>query len=354
MWLDAVFSALNNLKSPALYVLDGVVVRQNPAADAVGLTCRQKLRDCLPQLSRLPQGEEKSHMMAELSGAVWEVTASCLEEGHLILLEKVTLPEQDPLLLSAVRSITPAVEEIIQAGGRLFPQLEELEDEEVQSHSAAISHGCFRLMRTLAELSAYDRLCREDAPLQKEACDVTEFFRDFALRLSDILLEADRKLSYTGPDKTVYGALDKQETKRAVLHLVSNACKFTPAGGTVSLSVKVLGKKLQILVENPGEVDENVLPSVFSRYAYPATTDPRQGAGLGLSLVQAIARRHGGAALMESGRGRTAVTLTLDIQVTENILNSPRVDYTGGYDPALVELSGQLPAHVFDSRSVDL
>jgi len=273
----------------------------------------------------------------------------------LFILQKAVKPSGDNLLLlSAASGIRPAVGEILSAGAQLFPMVEELENEKMQSAASKVSHGCFRLLRTLTELGAYNDLTNEDAPLFREKCNLSLVFLEFAEKTADVLLDAGIRLRYTLPESAVFGTVDKQEVQRATLHLIANAAAHTPEGGEVGLNVVPMGKKLRITVENAAAVDGSVLPTAFSRYLFPMEGEESQGAGLGLSLVQAVARLHGGTVLLESKENCTSVSMTLDISFPATELKAPRQDYCGGYDPVLVELADILPAETFDSRSVDL
>lgn len=351
----AIKTVLKMLAEPAFLAQDGHILWANPAAQALSLKEGDALPALLPPDAKLPEGEDALRCTAEFLGAEWDLSVQAMERQQLYILRKQQLPDSgNLLLLSASSSIRPAVEEILAAGARLFPQLEELENEEMQASASKISHGCFRLMRTLTELGAYDRLCREDAPLHREKCDLTEFFAAFAEKTADVLLDAGIRLQYSLPNSCVFGTVDKLEVQRAVLHLIANAAAHTPEGGELWLRVSLLGKKLRIAVENAASVQEDVLPTAFSRYLFPGEGDVKQGAGLGLSVVQKVAQHHGGTVLMESKDSLTSVSMTIDLSCPVTELKAPRQDYCGGYDPVLVELSPLLPAKTFDSRSVDL
>lgn len=351
----AIKTVLKMLAEPAFLAQDGHILWANPAATALSLKEGDAIPGLLPPDAKLPEGEDTLRCTAEFLGAEWDLSVQAMEHQQLYMLRKQQLPDSgNLLLLSASGSIRPAVEEILAAGARLFPQLEELENEEMQASASKISHGCFRLMRTLTELGAYDRLSREDAPLHREKCDLTEFFAAFAEKTADVLLDAGIRLQYSLPNTTVFGTVDKQEVQRAALHLIANAAAHTPEGGELWLKVSLLGKKLRITVENAASVQEDVLPTAFSRYLFPGEGDVKQGAGLGLSVVQKVAQHHGGTVMMESKDSLTSVTMTLDLTCSATELKAPRQDYCGGYDPVLVELSPLLPAETFDSRSVDL
>jgi two-component system, OmpR family, heavy metal sensor histidine kinase CusS len=99
---------------------------------------------------------------------------------------------------------------------------------------------------------------------------------------------------------------------RAVSNLVENALHFTPAGGTIQISIAAGAAHSQISVKDTGSgIAAEHLPRVFDRFYRADSSRSVQGSGLGLALVKSIMDLHGGSALVESEVDRgTTVTLT--------------------------------------------
>jgi PAS domain S-box-containing protein len=160
-----------------------------------------------------------------------------------------------------------------------------------------------RLVNDLLDLSrlARGKLELKRAPVELEI--VVELavqpFRAEAER-SQVALECQAE-----PGLWVDGDLDRLQ--QAVMNLVSNALKFTPAGGRVSASVRQAGNKGRIVVEDTGiGIDADRVPTIFEMF-HPGEGGVRraQGLGIGLALVRAIAELHGGSVRAQSaGAGR--------------------------------------------------
>jgi signal transduction histidine kinase len=101
----------------------------------------------------------------------------------------------------------------------------------------------------------------------------------------------------------VYG--DLHGLRRLVVNLLDNAVKYTPAGGTVTVSVQEDKGQVLISVDDTGVgISEDDLPHIFSRFYRCDQSRSQAGVGLGLSLAKAIARNHGGNITVTSGLGQ--------------------------------------------------
>ena len=97
---------------------------------------------------------------------------------------------------------------------------------------------------------------------------------------------------------------DAARLQQVVWNVLINALKFTPAGGTVSLDLTVIGGNAQVTVTDTGiGIPADFLPHVFERFrqADGSTTRRHGGLGLGLAIVRHIVEMHGGTVSAESG-----------------------------------------------------
>ena len=102
--------------------------------------------------------------------------------------------------------------------------------------------------------------------------------------------------------------------RRAISNLLSNAIKFTPPGKFIKLSLTEQGRVAEIAVANPGPpIPAETQERMFSRFyqADPARVRSGDSHGLGLSIVSAIAKMHGGQAFCESADGMTRVGIRI-------------------------------------------
>jgi signal transduction histidine kinase len=104
--------------------------------------------------------------------------------------------------------------------------------------------------------------------------------------------------SFAGNPRTVRDALE---------NLVTNAIKFTPEGGTISVLARSHGREVSFSVSDTGcGVPANELDHVFDKY-WQGTASERRGLGVGLFISRAIVEAHGGRMWASSltGKGST-------------------------------------------------
>ncbi len=120
------------------------------------------------------------------------------------------------------------------------------------------------------------------------------------------------------PSEPLEGEADRRALKQIVLNLVSNALKFTPRGGLVTVSLQALAGALELSVADTGiGIAEGDLERLGRPYEQAGdAVQQSRGTGLGLSLVRAFAELHGGEMSIESRLGEgTAVTVRLPVLI---------------------------------------
>jgi signal transduction histidine kinase/CheY-like chemotaxis protein len=131
---------------------------------------------------------------------------------------------------------------------------------------------------------------------------------------------------------------DSERLQQVVWNLLSNALKFTDAGGRVCVDVASDGANVRLLVRDNGQgVSPEFIPYVFDRFrqADASTSRRHGGLGLGLSLVRQIVELHGGKVSVESAGVMKGSTFWVSL-------------------PAAVGADRRLPVHPVTSEPVTL
>lgn len=126
------------------------------------------------------------------------------------------------------------------------------------------------------------------------------------------LEDANLRLQVTGDAQA---AVDAPLVKRALSNLLCNATRFAHKGSTIQVAIQTSGDHLELTVTNQGpSINPEHLPRLFDRFfrADPSRCcDETNHHGLGLAIVAAIARMHGGNTIARSEHGATTIGFTL-------------------------------------------
>jgi signal transduction histidine kinase len=179
----------------------------------------------------------------------------------------------------------------------LRSQVEAMQDGVIERNDASLAslhEEVLRLGRLVADLevlSAADaaRFTLRSAPIALEplASGVVEEFRAaFPDQQVSLQVEGDSAIVEGDPDRL----------RQVLTNLLSNAVRFTPAGGGVEVRVSTAGQEavLDVTDSGPG-IPEDELPRVFNRF-FRGSRSRGDGSGIGLAVVSELVRAHGGTA----------------------------------------------------------
>ncbi|MEH2291201.1 sensor histidine kinase [Nostoc sp.] len=105
---------------------------------------------------------------------------------------------------------------------------------------------------------------------------------------------------------------DITDLERIVTELLNHACKYTPAGESITVSAHLIGDRVELNITNSGiELTSNELSRIFEPFYHLSKHDPwkHSGTGLELALVQKMVRHLGGSIYVESAAGQTTFTV---------------------------------------------
>ncbi|HWY63042.1 MAG TPA: PAS-domain containing protein [Rhizomicrobium sp.] len=137
--------------------------------------------------------------------------------------------------------------------------------------------------------------------LELERIDLYGLLADVAVHAGDWAAKMNLNLELDCvPGSGVFLA-DQRRMRQIVFNLLSNAFKFTPGGGNITLSGRIVGDDVQIAVRDNGPgLPADVKANVFERFSARSQGSQRAGAGLGLALVNRFMELHDGWVEIES------------------------------------------------------
>jgi cell cycle sensor histidine kinase DivJ len=126
--------------------------------------------------------------------------------------------------------------------------------------------------------------------------------------------------------------VDPARFRQIVLNLVTNAIKFTPEGGTISLGAERTADGLVVKVSDTGiGISPDNLKHVFDPFFQVEQGDTRRyaGLGLGLSIVRDVIHAMNGEVGIESAEGQ-GTTVSIDLPLARQIVELPPHEGIGG------------------------
>ena len=196
--------------------------------------------------------------------------------------------------------------------------LELLEDsdeefsQETARHVTIVRRNAERLQRMVEELLFLSRVEAGGLPLDLAEVDVAEVARSAIGSAQPAAAAKSLTLTIDAPSSAATFA-DSNRIGQVFDNLISNAVKFTPAGGCIDVSVRCEnGNIITSVTDNGLGIPAADQPRLFERFFRSAATSELPGTGLGLTIVRAIVEGHGGEITCDSSEGAgTAFTFRL-------------------------------------------
>ncbi|HXW07546.1 MAG TPA: ATP-binding protein [Vicinamibacterales bacterium] len=202
----------------------------------------------------------------------------------------------------------------------------------------SVHDNATRQARLIDELLDFSRIMSGRTKLDLDVIDMRELIRGVAESMIPSAAARGIELRLTPvPPVSVPG--DARRLEQVFFNLLSNALKFTPAGGRIELETRLDDPMVEIRVADTGiGIEPEFLPHVFDRFrqADSATTRSHGGLGLGLSIARQLVEAHDGTIGVESpGRDGGATFVVRLPLAAEAAVHRP--------GPQSVEASAEMP-----------
>jgi PAS domain S-box-containing protein len=205
--------------------------------------------------------------------------------------------------------------------GALNPEQKRILEESVQS--------CERLLNIVNEMLDFSRIESGKLKLQNQQSDVLGLLRRVYRQMKMIADREKIDLSLDLPEVPAILIHDPDRIEQVLVNLISNAIKFTPSGGSITLSARERTKHgrglLEIAISDTGVgLSGSMLEKLFKGFQpfLPPESGPseRKNVGLGLAISKKIVEAHGGEIWAEGAEGegatfRFTLPLPLEAQV---------------------------------------
>ncbi len=187
-------------------------------------------------------------------------------------------------------------------------------DQEIRAGGQTIARNASTLAHILDDLLDLSAITNGNIRVEPEETDICEIVDVAVERHQGDAASKGVALTKTleHQDCLVFG--EPRRLQQIVRHLLSNAIKFTPRGGSVHVTVRSVGGYCDIEVTDTGAgIAKDLLPYVFDRFWRADSTAEQRysGLGVGLALAKRLAELHGGTVTAKSGGLNQGATFTL-------------------------------------------
>jgi signal transduction histidine kinase len=190
-------------------------------------------------------------------------------------------------------------------------------DSSLERPRALVERQLQHITRLVDDLADTARLASGDIELRRQPVDLTRQLQDAAQTWTPVAEQQHKRFVVALPDREMILSGDADRLHQVVSNVIGNAFKYTPPGGSITLSASVEGDRAVIAVADEGEgIVQEQLPHIFDLFQRATTTG--SGLGVGLAVVKALVTAHGGTvAAASEGLGRgTVITIRLPVTTT--------------------------------------
>ena len=195
--------------------------------------------------------------------------------------------------------------------------ISKFQDEDVQKQTGAIKRNANRLLGLINQLLDLSKLEAGKLELKASKQNIVPFLKGITMSFESVAERKDITLKVIPDREQIDLYFDKEKMTKIMTNLLSNAFKFTPEGGKITVIIKpssfpplvkgeLKGGSVEIKVRDSGiGISEEELPKLFDRFYQVDSSQTREheGTGIGLALTKELVELHKGKISVNSKPG---------------------------------------------------
>ena len=231
--------------------------------------------------------------------------------NHTLALEQVEKGKQSEIHQMKLRFFTNITHELRTPLSLILGPLEELLDSNKENKKnygplKTAHRNAVRLLNLVNQLLTFRKLERDHEEMNIEETDIISFLSDISDSFKDEmrLHHIDFKISYDFSPFPVF--MDRDKMEKVFYNLLSNAFKFTPEGGNISIVIAKKGESVSCTFKDSGiGIEPEFQDEIFRRFYekdnnHPSLRVQNEGTGIGLALSLQMVKLHKGEIKVES------------------------------------------------------
>ncbi|MDN4527127.1 cell wall metabolism sensor histidine kinase WalK [Fictibacillus fluitans] len=174
-----------------------------------------------------------------------------------------------------------------------------------------------RMIRLVTDLLQLSKMDSKDYKFNFVQTDLVQFMQDIIDRF-EMLQHEHLRFIRNLPERKIMVQIDTDKMTQVVDNVISNAIKYSPEGGTITIAASLHGRKIKVSIADQGVgIPKNNVSKIFDRFFRVDRARSRDlgGTGLGLAITKEIVLAHGGDIWAESEWGQgTTIHFTLPLK----------------------------------------
>lgn len=220
-----------------------------------------------------------------------------------------------------------------------------VKDKSSKGHAQSVLTNSKRLLKLINQLLDFSKLESGKMIIQPKAGKLNIFLKNILHSFELVAKQKQIQLELIENSTEIIHAFDHDKLEKVFFNLISNAIKFTPSNGRISITLTQEAETIIISVADTGiGIAENALPLIFDRFYQVdgSQTRAHEGTGIGLALVKELVELH---------RGTIEVTSTINQGTTFQIKLPLSADTLAASETQVIESESE--ANVQDYQLVD-
>lgn len=225
--------------------------------------------------------------------------------------------------------------------------LEHTKDEKMKKFLTPVHRNALRLLTLVNQILDFRKLEVYGQTLNPSYGDIVSFMRDVCSSFTLMADDVHCDLQFRSAVDRVEMLFDKDKVTKIMMNLLSNAFKYTPAEGCITVSLEVWNTDLQVKVADTGQgIPDADKERVFDRFYQAAPADNnRTGSGIGLHIVKEFVKLHKGEITVTDNEPHGAIfCFTIPIQKAAqsvSLMESSRENEEDKEDASLSPTEGE-------------
>ena len=195
-------------------------------------------------------------------------------------------------------------------------------NEFVQNQHKIMYRNAKTLLQLVNQLLDFRKSQSGKIQLKASRSNIVSFIENIKLSFDELARVRNINYSYTPSNTNIYLWYDKINLKKVILNLLSNAFKFTPDNGAISIDLSTINKKdkkgvskdfVKLVVKDSGKgVPKKSIKLIFERfYQLEQNGNVHTGTGIGLALAKSLIKLHHGSikVVSKEGKGTSFIVL---------------------------------------------